>query len=145
MAGVKISIQVQDNGVNEQLATLVALGRDLSLPMADAGEYLLRSTRDRAALQIDPDGVAWVPLSPKYAKRKAKLRPGAPILKFDYHLLGDQLVYQTGPNFVEVGTGSVYGATEQFGRDHIPARPFLGLSAEDRVELIDIFAAYISG
>jgi phage gpG-like protein len=141
MAGVKIEIEVQDAHVRAAFARLIDAGRDMSLPMADAGEYLLRSTRDRAALQVDPDGIAWAPLTPRYAKRKAKLKPGLPMLKFDYHMLGDRLAYFAGPDSLEVGTGAIYGARQQFGGGGILSRPWLGLSDQDDAELLEIFGA----
>jgi len=40
---------------------------------------------------VSPDGTPWAALSPRYAKRKERERPGVPKLKFDNHMLGDRL------------------------------------------------------
>ena len=145
------------------------------------GEYLLTSTRERAKLQVDPDGNKWAALSPPYAREKAKKRPGKPMLNFDFHMLGDRLSYQVDGDGLLVGTSAPYGAAHQFGHtfqraartqdvffskrgieqgdnrfrkkrhatfaqtvhvpEHqsvLPPRPFLGVSKEDEVELVDI-------
>lgn len=88
---------------------------DLSLALKDIGEHLLRSTRQRAAQEIDAEGNPWVALSPRYLRRKQKRRPGAPKLKHDNHMLGDQLSHQVVGNTVLVGTSAKYGAIHQFG------------------------------
>jgi len=82
---------------------------------ADIGEYLLRSTRDRAARQISPEGSAWQALSPRYKARKDKERPGLPMLKYDNHMLGDRLSYQVEGGALLLGTSAPYGARMHFG------------------------------
>jgi phage virion morphogenesis protein len=89
--------------------------KGLQLLLRDLGEALLNSTRERAQQQVDPAGRRWAALSPGYKKWKDKKRPGLPILKFDNHLLGDQLSYQVSGNTVLVGTNAPYGAAHQFG------------------------------
>lgn len=150
MSGIKIEISVIDMPVRAALDRLFLATNDLTEPMERAGEYMLGSTRDRAALEVDPDGIQWAPLNPDYAEWKRKKRPGAPILVFDRHMLGDQLSYQAGATFVRIGTSAIYGARHQLGPAGVPgtgksggARPFLGVSAEDRPVLIDIFGSYI--
>lgn len=105
----------------------------------DLGESLLLSTRERAATQRDPEGQPWVPLDPKYRAIKAHRRPGAPMLVWDFHMLGDRLSYQADAQSVAIGTSADQGAIQQWGgrtgRKHaaiLPARPYLGLSAQDR-------------
>jgi phage virion morphogenesis protein len=83
--------------------------------LEDIGEYLLRSTRDRAARQVSPDGAPWAPLSPGYRRQKERKRPGVPMLRFDFHMLGDQLAHQVVGDTLLVGTNAPYGAVHQFG------------------------------
>lgn len=90
-------------------------GDDRDLMLAQMGEYLLRSTRERAAREEEPSGKKWRPLAPAYARWKAKKRPGVPILKFDFHMLGDQLSYQVDGEGLLLGTNAPYGAIHQFG------------------------------
>ncbi|HCT25284.1 MAG TPA: phage virion morphogenesis protein [Stenotrophomonas sp.] len=92
------------------------LRNDALQPMLDdIGEYLLRSTRDRAARQVSPDGAPWAPLSPSYRRYKERKRPGVPMLRFDFHMLGDQLAHQVVGDTLLVGTNAPYGAIHQFG------------------------------
>lgn len=92
------------------------LGDTRRLLLMDWGEYLLRSTRERAKLEQDPRGRKWRALSPSYKRSKQKKRPGASILKFDFHMLGDQLSWQTdGDDALLVGTNAPYGAIHQDG------------------------------
>lgn len=115
MAGARV--EITRNTASPKLKRLAARlhGEGRQLLFADMGEYLLRSTRERAAKEIDPDGNKWRALSPGYAKWKAKKRPGVPILKFDFHMLGDQLSYEAGQDELLVGTNAPYGAIHQFG------------------------------
>ncbi len=115
MAGARV--EITRNTASPKLKRLAARlhGEGRQLLFADMGEYLLRSTRERAAKQIDPGGNKWRALSPDYAKWKAKKRPGVPILKFDFHMLGDQLSYEAGQDELLVGTNAPYGAIHQFG------------------------------
>lgn len=178
MAGARI--EITKDTARPALRRLIAQlqGEGRATMLADMGEYLLRSTRERAAKQVDPSGTPWQPLSPKYKRWKDKKRPGVPILKFDFHMLGDQLSYQVQEDALLVGTNAPYGAAHQFGQTvHVaprstlvsfkkhgkgkrfassknadseswhavaghditlPARPWLGLSAEDHDELLAI-------
>lgn len=125
MAGARIELDVN---TSTAAAALDYVSTKLSpegqrLLLEDIGEYLLRSTRDRAAQEISPDGQHWRALSPNYAKWKSGKRPGVPILKFDNHMTGDQLSRQVEGDTLLVGTNAPYGAAHQFGADiKIPAR-----------------------
>lgn len=146
MTGNSVTIDLDTRALQAPFARFLAVasGTARSDLLADIGEAMLNSTRDRAAEQKGPDGTPWVPLSPRYAKRKAKQRPGRPILEFDRHLLGDMLSWQPdGEDAVLVGTNAIYGATHQFGRGGIPPRPFLGISADDEGELLAIVSEHL--
>lgn len=136
MAGARIEVQVD---TSDAAAGLDALSAQLSpagqkLLLSDIGEYMLRSTRDRGVDQVDPDGHRWRALEPSYARWKARKRPGVPILKFDNHMLGDQLSWQLdGEAAVLVGTTAIYGAVHQLGPH---PRRWLGVSAADEEEIV---------
>jgi phage virion morphogenesis protein len=142
MSGALIAIDVNTQPITDAQARLSAANADMRDFFADVGGSLLISTRARGNQEVDPDGVHWVPLNPKYAARKAKQRPGLPILHFDGHLLGDKLAYDASSAELLFGTGSKYGASQQFGRGGIPARPFLGLSESDREGILAKAAKY---
>lgn len=124
MAGARIEVEVDAATATAALdyvsVKLSPEGRTLLL--SDIGEYLLRSTRDRAAQELSPDGEHWRALEPNYAKWKSGKRPGVPILEFDNHMIGDQLSRQVEGDTLLVGTNAPYGAAHQFGADiNIPA------------------------
>ncbi|MHB1273624.1 MAG: phage virion morphogenesis protein [Rhodanobacter sp.] len=145
MTGARIIIELDAGATSAALSGLSqqldAAGQQQLLDKV--GEYVLIATRDRAMLQVAPDGAPWSPLSPRYARRKDKLRPGLPLLKFDNHMLGDQLVWQVEGDSVLIGTNAPYGARQQFGGGGIPARPWLGLSDLDEEQIAQRMIAFL--
>ena len=148
-----VTIEIRKDELGPALQRLLAYGKDgIGLALADLGEYLVRSTRERAAAEVDPTGSPWAPLSPRYKARKDKRRPGLPMLKHDNHMLGDQFSWQVRGTELLVGTNAIYGALHQFGGTDsmapgpaaVPARPWLGLSAEDETEALDILEDHIA-
>lgn len=114
MSGARVEItDAASPTLRRLLAKMQGDGREQLL--GHMGEYVMRSTRERAEREVAPDGKKWRALSPDYAKWKQKQRPGVPILKFDFHMLGDQFSYQVDPGGVLVGTNAPYGAIHQFG------------------------------
>jgi len=143
VAGASITIELDDREVRQALDRLVRAGADLGRPLHDIGEHLLRSHEERWRRQEGPDGTPWAPLSPRYARRKAKKRPRAGILTFDEHLR--RLHYNVSDATLELGTNLVYGATHQFGAPErgIPARPFLGLADDDEAAILEIIRRHL--
>jgi phage virion morphogenesis protein len=146
MAGTTATIEIDDKEARELLGRLARFGSDRLLEFyRDVGPDMVRRTRERAEREEAPDGSAWAPLSPAYAAYKARKRPGVPILKFDFHMLGDMFSYQARPDELLWGTNAVWGATHQFGdRERgIPKREFLGLSDDDAKVLIEILSEHL--
>ena len=144
MAGASLDIQLQISIADEVKAAFLKLQgtlQDLTPVFRDIGESMLNVTRERFNTQTAPDGTPWKPLSPAYAL--VKKQNVAQILTL-YGRLRGTLTYQAGPKEVRIGTPLVYGATHQFGRGAIPARPFLGLSQSDEQELLDILNDHLS-
>ncbi|CAH0062883.1 Phage virion morphogenesis protein [Stenotrophomonas maltophilia] len=123
MAQLEVTLDSATPALADALRQLEGEARQLIL--RDWGEYLLRSTRERAKKERDPTGQRWRALEPSYKRWKQKKRPGVPILKFDFHMLGDMASWQTdGNEAVLVGTNAPYGAIHQFGGTiRHPARP----------------------
>lgn len=144
MAGARIELQTDIKGASSALqrASDALDGDGLALLLSDIGEYMLGATRDRAAQQIGPDGAPWAALSPRYAAHKSKVRPGVPILRFDNHMIGDQLSHQLDENNTAllVGTNAIQGAAQHFGYPErkLPARPWLGVSDADADEILQL-------
>ena len=141
-------VEITRNTAGPALKRLLGVleGNDRDLMLRDMGEYMLASTQARAARQVAPDGDAWPALSPRYKRRKDKLRPGLPMLKYDNHMLGDGLNYQVPPGqgVLLLGTSVRYGAAQHFGYGGILARNWLGVSADDGVELVTIGEEHIA-
>lgn len=141
MAGASVQVEVDGGPVVEFLRRLGEQVDDLSPLMGQIGDYLIDSTRQRIDDQQAPDGTPWAPLSPAYKARKRKNADR--ILVLDNVLRGT-LAYNAGPRALEFGTNRIYGATHQFGRDAIPARPFLGISDADEGEILLLLREYVA-
>lgn len=139
-AGLKVTIEVDDRQARRAFARLARAGLDMEPVFWDIGEYLLRSHEFRFQLEIAPDGTPWAPLAPRTVRRKGHDR----ILTQDGFLR--RLVAQPGPDELLFGTNRIYGATHQFGDEDrgIPARPFIGLSGDDRAEIRDLVNDYLA-
>lgn len=141
MAGARVLITRNTARPTLRKAMLELEGEGRELMLADMGEYLVRSTRDRAAKQVDPEGRPWRPLSKPYKKWKDKKRPGVPILKFDFHMLGDQFSSDVDSDGLVLGTNAPYGAIQHFGGTvHRPARSRLLSFDKDRENGMKRFA-----
>jgi len=144
MSGAFLKIETDDVEAQAALDRLLSFadGERSRLMMSDIGEAMKTNTELRAATQRSPDGTPWVALSPRYAKLKAKLRPGVPMLRWDSHMIGDMFSWQLDQTdgAAVIGTNAQWGATHQFGDSgrNIPARPWLGLSDDDQGEIIEI-------
>ncbi|HHO2162128.1 phage virion morphogenesis protein [Aeromonas hydrophila] len=144
MAGSFIAIS--HHGVADAfdlLAKLYQKTGDLSEPLADIGEGLLLSHRDRWDAQESPEGEPWAPLSEKYRARKPRHADEVLRLNDD---LRDTLDYQVDPQALYFGTPMVYGAAHQFGRPEInlPERRALGLSEGDKQSVLETLEGYLS-
>ncbi|MGL6004473.1 phage virion morphogenesis protein [Aeromonas sobria] len=128
----------------ELLAKLYQKTGDLSEPLADIGEGLLLSHRDRWDAQESPEGEPWAPLSEKYHARKPRHADEVLRLNDD---LRDTLDYQVDPQALYFGTPMVYGAAHQFGREesNLPERPYLGLSDSDHEFVLVTLEMYLQG
>ena len=132
------------------IALLEATG-DLTGFMQDAGELLVSSAQDRVLQGVQPDGSPFAPRSEATLKRYAKLGLsfGAPL-----NVSGDMrnhLFYNAESDSVEYGSNAIQAAVMQFGAakgafgtasngasipwGNIPARPFIGVSEDDEVNL----------
>lgn len=132
MAGATLDLELD---VRRALAAATAAGVALKEPTAllrELGEQLLPIHRRRFRAQQSPDGAPWAPLSPAYQRRKRRNRNRILVLG---GYLSNTLRYQIQGGDLLFGTDRKYGATHQFGRDAIPARPWLGISSDDALRL----------
>lgn len=121
--------------------------------MTDLGEYLTETTKQRFPAGVAPDGTPWQPNAP--ATLAAYLRNGGgsgakrPLIG-ETSRLSREIYHQPDQTSVEIGSGLVQSAIHQFGgqagkglRTTIPARPFLGLSADDQEAIIGMASDYL--
>lgn len=132
---------------------------DLTPFYQEAGEIVLVSTKQRFIDGIAPDGSRWAPNSLVTLARK---KPGQPVLWGESGNLRTEIHAEAGPDGLVWGTGATtadYAATQQFGAaqgafgrtkfngpipwGNIPARPFLGISQEDKSNLLDCLREYL--
>lgn len=138
---MRLRIKIDDRAVRAAMDALAERMSDAETMFAEIGEYLQKSHDDRFQAQEAANGTPWEPLSPRYRARKR--RNTDKILQLDGNLR--DLTYKPSRDSLEFGTARIYGATHQFGDEDrgIPARPFLGLSADDEAEIMEIVQAHL--
>ena len=71
--------------------------------------------------------------------------PGASLLRSQSDRLREDVTRAVEPPELLVGARTVYAAVHQFGYEEIPARPYLGLSIDDRRDLGELIDHFIRG
>ena len=149
MSGFDFKMEWDDRNFQLACSQLIGRGQRLRPLMLDLGEMLLDSTRQRFETKTAPDGTAWKPLKPSTLKRKAGR--GSLLVLEGY--LRDLMRAEADDDSVEVGSAQIYAALHQFGGTSgmspgaaaVEARPPLGLSIEDRANVLDIAISYLAG
>ena len=143
MTGVTLKINLDDQALGQALEKLQRRTATLRPALTEIGEYLLEATEDRFVEQSDPAGRPWARLSPGYKKRKRKHQDL--MLVLDGYLKGTLAKRVSGAR-LEIGSNRIYAATHQLGdaARNIPARPFLGLSVQDKAEVVAIIGDYLA-
>lgn len=168
-----ITIQVDDKQVLDMLGELSRRCNNLQPAMKEIGEDIAASTKRRFADAVAPDGTPWaanstettIPfylgafggshkkdgtLSKRGEARSAAKKP----LTGETKALRTTINYQLdGTSGVRIGSPMVYAAMQQFGGvtssasmipgKIIPARPFFGISEEDKANILDIVGSYL--
>ncbi|MCF6432913.1 phage virion morphogenesis protein [Leisingera sp. MMG026] len=138
MAGVTATLTTE--GLTQTIAKLSRLeGFQMAELADDAGAILESSTRRRFDTKTAPDGADWAPWSESYDDTRNHDVHSLLIEEGD---LRDSIAsYSTGTE-AHVGSNLVYAAHQHFGGDEtgsgVPARPYLGVSAEDELDLHDL-------
>lgn len=148
MSGFGLTLTYDDLGVRRAMDGLLDLGRIQRIQlMRDIGAQLEATTVDRFYSGVGPDGESWEP------SFRARVKGGKTLV--DSGLLRDSIHYVADDDAVEIGSADGRSAIHQFGGTitaktgsglhfaladgsfhrpqsvTIPARPFVGLSAED--------------
>lgn len=163
MGGISMQVEVEgaDKAV-EQLGGLEARLADRAPLMSDVAAYMESSTVMRFKSNIAPSGAAWKP------SIRVLLKGGRTLV--NRGLYRDSFTSDSGEDFAEVGTNAIQARLMQFGgtvvpktgggtlhfnipgvgwrrpkKVTIPARPHVGLSQVDRVEILDMTGDYLAG
>lgn len=138
MSGVTLSLTTPD--LDQAIARLKGIaGFEMAELVDDAGAILESSTRARFETKVAPDGTDWAPWSEAYDETR---NHGVHSLLVEEGDLLDSIAsYSTGDE-VMIGSNLVYAAHHQLGGEEIgtgiPARPYLGMSDEDELDLRDL-------
>ncbi len=150
-----IDVIFDDKAVLAAFDRLAAAGENARPLMAAIGSALADSTRLRFTSNVGPDGSPWPGLNLAYA---AFRRPGPMLVQSS--ALRSSVTFEAGNREVLVGSNKIYAGVHQFGATitpkaakalvfkmgagggivrvksvTIPARPYLGVSAEDEAEI----------
>lgn len=144
MSGAAITIQGADK-LRYRLAHLAARIGSAGPVLEAIGGVVESQTRRRLGEdKKGPDGEAWPAWSPGYA---ASCKPGQTLLEAEGHLI-DGIHYMVEGDQVEIGSGLVYAAIQQFGGAEVgrpghPARPYLGIGHDDETEIAAVLGDWI--
>jgi phage virion morphogenesis protein len=143
------SIEVDDHQILAALQQLQRLAGDLRPALDEIGVDLVESTKRRFETTSAPDGSEWALNS---VLSTLLYKEGDRPLTGETGVLMDTINYSATANLLEVGSPMEYAAMQQFGGTKaefphlwgdIPARPFLGLSEDDRSNLLAILQRHI--
>ncbi len=147
-----IEIEFNDDTLTPALTRVAAALGDMTPVMQDIGELWLASTQDRVLRGETPEGQQFAPRSPVTLARYAELgfSFGQPLNRSGE--MRSQLSTEAGPDHVRIGSNAIQAAVMQFGAakgafgrtarggsipwGDIPARPFLGISEDDRTDFL---------
>ncbi len=164
-----ITIEIDNRNVQDALGQLAGRIDNLAPALSEIGERLAETTQSRFNTSTGPDGQKWKPnaaatilgyLGGKagvYGKTGKITKKGMGYAQnkktlVSSGLLQDSIRWQLIPGGVAIGTDrfadawDAGAAVHQFGslNGKIPARPFLGVSADDEREILDIVARYLA-
>lgn len=150
-----ITVELQTEELDRVLARLSAALTDQTPLMGLFGEYMLATTQDRVLRGEQPDGQAFALRTETTIDRyiDADLPFGQPLNQSGKMRKG--IAYNAGPDWMEIGSNAIQAAVMQFGAEKgslgsdapwgdIPARPFLGVSDEDELNLINITTDWLN-
>lgn len=147
MSGVSFEIYLDQTGAAAAITRLQGVFADPRPMLEDIGLEIETSTVERFETNVAPDGVAWQPsIRARETGSKTLVEQG---------FLRDSFSYRVDGEGVEIGSALKYAAVHQVGGEisakgealrfrlatgqfvskktvRIPARPMLGLSAEDQ-------------
>lgn len=159
MAGVTVAIDVDDAEIQKAVRKLIANAARARPAFDEIGSMLLASTQQRFEDESGPDGEPWPALAKSTTEAllgdpgsKGRRKRGSANMLRVSGLLYQSITYAATDREAEVGTNRVYAALQQLGGTPemknagaraVPARPYLGLSSEDRDEALHILTQHL--
>jgi phage gpG-like protein len=163
-----ITVEIKDDEITKGLGALSLIIGDLSPVMDQIGEFMVQSTRKRISSGVTPDGKKLAPKSATTIQNylTGGYKKGAtagPLIRTG-DLVDRSLHYESGSDFMEIASSAVYSAVMHFGAakgsfgaysgtdkngraysgvapwGDIPARPFFGVSQEDRENIFTLIS-----
>jgi len=135
-----IAVRVRASEVLERLAIAAEKLGDLSIPVSQSAEYMLKETKLNFAKQSTPDGAGWAALAASTLAQKG----GGKILQDSGALLGSIAIQGAGSKQAYItSTGVAYAIYHQAGTSKMPAREFIGVSGRHEARFSQIFKKYI--
>lgn len=155
-----IEVEIREDSITEALNRLSHSLTDMTPVMQEIGEHLRNSTQERMDQQLSPDGSPFAPRAP--ATLAAYARAGgsynARVLQ-KTRTMRNTIKYEAMEDEVHWGSNAIQSAVMHFGAakgafgtmangasipwGDIPARPFLGVSDDDRTALGIIIEKYL--
>lgn len=139
-AAFKVGLDWNDGELRRVFNQLETVGTDMTPLMAEASSIMLLGVQDHFMTETAPDGSPWAPLSPKTLMQKK-----APYILRERGDLYQSLEQDFTSEYAMVFTPMIYAATHQFGRDNIPARPYMGMSDAMADEILDASVEFLAG
>ncbi|PHJ65047.1 hypothetical protein VF04_04505 [Nostoc linckia z7] len=135
------SIKYSDKQVSDRFSRLMEQTGNLRPALQEIGEYMLYSTDQHFVTETDPQGIPWKPLTPFTLREK---RAKGRILKIlqSTGLMRSRINYQVSDNQCVVGVNDEKAKKHQLGIG-VDKREFLGVSTDDKQEIVSILDDYI--
>jgi len=152
--GIRIKVELNAEAATESLANLLGFIESGELTKR-VGDEVAEYSRDRitSGKNTAPDGSLWVALSPSTLKAKAAKGYGGKGTLVQFNSLYDSIradKENATKDSINVGSSLAYALIHQFGgkagkgrRVTIPARPYIGLSAQEKATLEQDVADWI--
>jgi phage virion morphogenesis protein len=151
------SVELKEDQIAAALIRALNQMEDLTPLMQGIGEILIVSTKERFKSGISPEGTKWAAKSATtlaaYGARKSNRIDSRPLFG-PSGMLSQQIFSEPERDQVAVGSSRIYAAMMQFGGSkaafphlwgNIPARPFLGISEADRVNIVEEIEDWLRG
>ena len=151
MAAAQVSFDLTEiEAVKKLLAGAALSGTDRGRLLHGIGVEMEGQTQERFDTKQSPDGDTWKSIAEntrRYYERQTKSAPEPPLV-FEgmlRHSLTSEV--QDGAWSVLVGAAMEYAAVHQFGwpKKNIPARPYLGVSPDDKKAIENAVAVFLAG